>query len=171
MCAPAGAWRNLVSIPRNDTKGVAESSRNPLRRRDQARRVVANGVIRWCPAKRDPRGSPFQSPARLADGLGPGSDLGPGCPAPFAPSAHPMRTLVPPCRPAGRQASFGCKLQSTIHSHKMLGCQGDAAGRRPHPLLLLILIFLLILILFEISNLKSACSPRAPTRRCFCRHV
>lgn len=33
-----------------------------------------------------PRGSPFQSPTELADGLGLGSDLGSGCPAPCAPS-------------------------------------------------------------------------------------
>src|SRR5260370_30091368 len=38
------------------------------------------------PAKRDPRGSPFQMPARLADGLGLESDLGHGYPRPFAPS-------------------------------------------------------------------------------------
>ena len=35
-----------------------------------------------------PGGSPFQMPARLADGLGPGSDLGHGYPRPFAPSSN-----------------------------------------------------------------------------------
>src|SRR3954463_4611020 len=33
------------------------------------------------------RGSPFQLPTRLADGLGPGSDLGHGYPRPYAPSS------------------------------------------------------------------------------------
>src|SRR6266446_4936829 len=36
--------------------------------------------------QRDPRGSPFQMPTRLADGLGLESDLGHGYPRPFAPS-------------------------------------------------------------------------------------
>src|SRR5438105_4307173 len=36
---------------------------------------------------RDPRGSPFQMPARLADGLGLESDLGCGYPQPCAPSS------------------------------------------------------------------------------------
>src|ERR1051325_1224204 len=34
------------------------------------------------------RGSPFHLPARLADGLGPGSDLGHGYPRPCAPSSN-----------------------------------------------------------------------------------
>ena len=38
------------------------------------------------PPKRDPRGSPFQMPARLADGLGPESDRTDGSPPVFAPS-------------------------------------------------------------------------------------
>ena len=47
-------------------------------------------------------------PARLADGLGPESDLGDGSPPPFAPSPDYSGDLGPPRRPAGRQASLGC---------------------------------------------------------------
>jgi len=42
-----------------------------------------------------PRGSPFQSPTRLADGLGLRSGLGNGSPLPFAPSGIPLRIWSP----------------------------------------------------------------------------
>src|SRR5579859_1127463 len=62
----------------------------------------------WVPPHSGPRGSPFQLPARLADGLGPGSDLGHGCPRPFAPSPESPGSLVPPRQPSGRKAGLGC---------------------------------------------------------------
>src|SRR5690349_4783519 len=66
----------------------------------------------------DTRGSPFQLPTRLADGLGPGSDLETSYLASFAPSSHPVRILGPPHRPAGRQADLGCNCFSqTIELH------------------------------------------------------
>src|SRR2546423_2343142 len=40
------------------------------------------------PASADPGGSPFQMPARLADGLGLESDLDHGCPRSYAPSSN-----------------------------------------------------------------------------------
>ena len=43
----------------------------------------------WCPAPAGTRGSPFQMPARLADGLGPESDRAGGSPPTFAPSRFP----------------------------------------------------------------------------------
>src|SRR6185312_9488928 len=54
------------------------------------------------------RGSPFHLPARLADGLGLGSDLGHGYPRPCAPSPIASRNLVPPHWPSGRKANLGC---------------------------------------------------------------
>jgi len=53
------------------------------------RRTLRSALFHWENVggshSRDPRGSPFQLPARLADGLGHGSDLGHGYPRPFAP--------------------------------------------------------------------------------------
>ena len=71
-----------------------------------------------------PRGSPFQLPTRLADGLGHGSDLGHGYPRPFAPvpntgSGH----LGPPCWPPGRKANLGCIYCCEDYSHKRVDCQ------------------------------------------------
>jgi len=61
------------------------------------------------PHTRDPGGSPFQTPTRLADGLGHGSDLVHGYPWPFAPSPD-LRpgNLGPPHWPSGRKANLGC---------------------------------------------------------------
>ena len=56
------------------------------RARARAQRMFPNGVNLGVPHTRDPRGSPFQLPARLADGLGLESDLGHGYPRPCAPS-------------------------------------------------------------------------------------
>src|SRR3954463_13612669 len=59
------------------------------------------------------RGSPFQLPTRLADGLGPGSDLGHGYPRPCAPSPELLPgNLDPPHWPSGRKANLGC-----LHFH------------------------------------------------------
>jgi hypothetical protein len=46
-------------------------------------------------------------PTRLADGLGPESDLDDGSPSPFAPPRI-APGLGPPRWPAGRQALLGC---------------------------------------------------------------
>src|SRR5439155_6238654 len=75
------------------------------------------------PRLRDPGGSPFQMPARLADGLGLESDLGHGYPRPCAPSPACVRfprlgvssdaipgNLVPPRWLAGRRANLGCSI-------------------------------------------------------------
>src|ERR1017187_9537313 len=53
------------------------------------------------------RGSPFQRPTRLADGLGPESGLETGCPASFAPSQS-LGSLVPPHPDSGRNPDLGC---------------------------------------------------------------
>src|SRR6185503_527321 len=55
-----------------------------------------------------PRGSPFQMPTRLADGLGLESDLNDGSPPLCAPSSDFSEGLVPPRCLAGRQDSLGC---------------------------------------------------------------
>src|SRR6516162_7755013 len=66
------------------------------------------GIPKW-----DPRGSPFQMPARLADGLGLESDLGYACARPFAPPKDPTlfsvdpRDLGPPRWLPGREANLG----------------------------------------------------------------
>ena len=60
-------------------------------------RFVSGEIVE--PAMCGSRSSPFQMPARLADGLGLESGLGSGCPAPFAPSPFRSRdpgNLVPP---------------------------------------------------------------------------
>src|ERR1700743_3096727 len=55
------------------------------------------------PAHAGPGGSPFQMPTRLADGLGPESDLDDGSPSTFAPPGF-LRFGSPAlaCRKAGR---------------------------------------------------------------------
>jgi hypothetical protein len=53
------------------------------------------------------RGSPFQMPARLADGLGLESGLETGCPVSFAPSEL-LRILGLPRPAPGRKPDFGC---------------------------------------------------------------
>ena len=70
-----------------------------------------------------PRGSPFQMPTRLADGLGLESGLETGCPVSYAPSLNPYpRTLGPPHRPAGRQTGLGCNYcQNQSHQERI--CQ------------------------------------------------
>jgi len=58
-------------------------------------RDTASACLDWVnvgAATCGPRGSPFQSPARLAVGLGLESDLGRGCPWPCAPSSFFGRT-------------------------------------------------------------------------------
>ena len=70
--------------------------------------------------------SPFHLPARLADGLGPGSDLGHGYPRPCAPSSIKSRNLGPPRRPSGRKAGLGCYTNCQDQSHG-----GDGLSRVP----------------------------------------
>jgi len=71
-----------------------------------------------------PRGSPFQLPTRLADGLGLRSGLGSGSPLPFAPVRNSTPDLGPPHRPAGRQANLGCNyFERFSQSHKFFNCQ------------------------------------------------
>lgn len=68
---------------------------------------IRSGETVGFPLEREPRGSPFQMPTRLADGLGPESDPGDGL---HRRSPHPgfLPGLVPPRWPAGRPASLGC---------------------------------------------------------------
>ena len=56
-------------------------------------------------------GSPFQMPARLADGLGLESGLGAAYTAPFAPSSDELspKNSVPPRPAPGREPDLGCK--------------------------------------------------------------
>ena len=68
-----------------------------------------------------PRGSPFQLPARLADGLGPGSDLGNGSPRPSPRPRYCSRNLGPPHWPSGRKANLGCFNASTRQINRMRG--------------------------------------------------
>ncbi len=56
--------------------------------RELARSAIDDWVNVGVPPERDPRGSPFHMPARLADGLGLESDLGHGCPRPCAPPSN-----------------------------------------------------------------------------------
>jgi hypothetical protein len=57
------------------------------------------------------RGSPFQLPTRLADGLGLESGLGARCREPFAPSQS-LGNLVPPHPTSGRKLNLGCNPES-----------------------------------------------------------
>jgi len=71
-----------------------------------------------------PRGSPFQLPTRLADGLGLRSGLGSGSPLPFAPVRNSTPDLGPPHRPAGRRAKLGCNYFNRFsQSHNSFNCQ------------------------------------------------
>src|SRR5690242_17207853 len=65
----------------------------------------------WESAQADPRGSPFQTPTRLADGLGHGSDLGSHGLSRI--TVRPIlerssRNLGPPRWSSGRKANLGC---------------------------------------------------------------
>src|SRR2546423_10385800 len=73
-----------VFIPISDVAGRGRPRTRNAKRTAHCYDWVNVGV----PPERDPRGSPFQLPARLADGLGPGSDLGHGYPRPCAPSSN-----------------------------------------------------------------------------------
>src|SRR5215467_1881057 len=68
-----------------------ESRYRPVRLSSDGHRPPLHHATRFnlgrprVPAHAGPGGSPFQMPTRLADGLGPESDLGDGSPPPFAP--------------------------------------------------------------------------------------
>src|SRR5881296_3481785 len=62
------------------------------------------------PTSRDPRGSPFQLPTRLADGLGLRSGLGSGSALPFAPSPFPRGVWFPRIGPQEGKANLGCNV-------------------------------------------------------------
>src|SRR5438105_2346231 len=66
--------------------GVAHRDGFSPRRAQRDFRLGERGV----PARAGARGSPFQMPTRLADGLGLESDLGHGYPLPCAPSSKPF---------------------------------------------------------------------------------
>jgi len=73
------------------------------------------------------RGSPFQMPTRLADGLGLESGLESGCPASFAPSAAYAPELVPPHPASGRKPDLGCNGQSKSQSPGFVKCRMNTA--------------------------------------------
>src|ERR1051325_3085874 len=82
-----------------------------------------------CPDKAE--GSPFQMPARLADGLGLESGLGAGCPAPFAPSPDSIwrpGNLVPPRPASGRKRNLGCYREPN-HKRERLSNPPRQSGR------------------------------------------
>ena len=76
----------------------------------RGRRAVSDGVNVGA-ATCGPRGSPFQLPTELADGLGLGSDLGAGYPVPFAPPSIRIEDLGSPV-PIRRKADQ-LRLQQT----------------------------------------------------------
>jgi hypothetical protein len=88
-----------------------------------------------------PRGSPFQSPTELADGLGLGSDLGSGCPAPCAPSLVFTRDSGSPA--SAHRKGGGLRLQCferLHHAHRPPrmstlppGPRIHVVGTRHHP--------------------------------------
>jgi hypothetical protein len=61
-----------------------------------ARCAILDWVNVGIPHTRDPRGSPFQLPTRLADGLGLESDLGRDYPRPCAPSSNTFEEFGSP---------------------------------------------------------------------------
>src|SRR3954470_10170602 len=80
-------WTGVIA-PNNTIAFIANSDVVARRRFITAQPCHASSTGRPCePRHRGPRGSPFHLPARLADGLGPGSDLGHGYPRPYAPSS------------------------------------------------------------------------------------
>src|SRR3954454_24943377 len=67
-----------------------------------------------------PRGSPFQLPTRLADGLGPGSDLGHGYPWTYAPSPDRSGELGSPALALRKEGQLRLLLLQTIlYSHEV----------------------------------------------------
>src|SRR3954454_3824405 len=67
-----------------------------------------------------PRGSPFHLPTRLADGLGPGSDLGHGYPRPCAPSPDRSGELGSPALALRKEGQLRLLLlQTTLYSHEV----------------------------------------------------
>jgi hypothetical protein len=103
-------WLGAASAP-GQTGAPAVSPRSAQR----VFRLGERGYPEW-----DPRGSPFQMPTRLADGLGLESDLGHACARPFAPPPDSRfftrirGILGPPRRPPGREASLGCSNDQRI---------------------------------------------------------
>jgi hypothetical protein len=108
-------WLGAASAP-EDRRALRLSPRS-------AQRVFRLGERGY--PERDPRGSPFQMPTRLADGLGLESDLGHACARPFAPPPDSRfhansGNLGPPRRPPGREASLGCSNdQGIAHFSRM----------------------------------------------------
>src|SRR5262249_1362239 len=73
----------------------------------------------WSAANATPRGSPFQLPAELADGLGFGSHLGHGCPRPYAPSPDRSGEFGSPAPAFRKEGQFRLLvlLHTKPHSH------------------------------------------------------
>ena len=96
---------------------------------------------RGFPAHAGTRGSPFQMPTRLADGLGPESDLADGSPPAFAPSAI-LRGFGSPaltCRKASQlrlltSGKYLRRARCQIVSPQVAGHEGNIIAMVPaHP--------------------------------------
>src|ERR1017187_9626768 len=86
-------------------------------------------------ATRVSRGSPFQRPTRLADGLGPESGLETGCPASFAPSQS-LGSLVPPHPASEWKPDLGCNELSKPNPRRFVNL---GAIIPPRPVLVLVI--------------------------------
>src|SRR5438045_8813762 len=82
------------------------------------------------PHQRDPRGSHFQMPARLADGLGHGSDLGHSYPWPLAPSSTPAEELGSPALTSRKEGQLRLHLLLTNPSHEQKRCQAIGGSKK-----------------------------------------
>src|SRR4249920_2731258 len=88
------------------------------------------GIPHW----RDPRGSPFQVPTRLADGLGHGSDLGqPETGRPFAPASILIEAFGSPALTSRKGSQLRLHYCCRTHPTKARNVKIPAMVRRPPP--------------------------------------
>ena len=119
-----GEERNHDSDINGIKHNYFQTGRAAAHKRDDATITI---WVNLKPRTSRPRGSPFQLPTRLADGLGLESGLETGCPVSFAPSAAHAPELVPPHPASGRKPDLGCNGQSKTQPPGFVKCRVNTA--------------------------------------------